>query len=104
MPDWNALVRERLGAVDSSSAEDAEIVAELAAHLEDVYEELLGKGMCESDAIGRALGDVGAWRGLAGRIRRAKGEEIMNRRTKMLWLPGLIGLTASMVWLLRFGF
>jgi hypothetical protein len=103
MPDWNALVRERLGAADSSSVkgEEAEIVAELAAHLEDFYEELCGRGMCESDAIDRALGDIGDWRGMAARIRLAKGEEeTMNYRTRALWLPGLIGLTASMVWLM----
>ena len=103
MPDWNALVRQRLGAADSSSLqeEEAEVIAELAAHLEDLYEELRGKGMCDSDAVGQALGDIGNWRGLAGRIRRAKGgEEIMNHQTKTLWLPGLISLTASMVWLM----
>jgi hypothetical protein len=103
MPDWNALVRERLGAVAPSSVkkEDEEFIAELAAHLEDLYEQLRGQGMCESDAIDQALGDVGNWRGLAGRIRRARGEEeTMNSRTKTLWLPGLIGLTASMVWLM----
>jgi hypothetical protein len=101
MPDWNALVRERLGAAATSSVEDEEVIAELAAHLEDLYEQLRGKGVCESDAIERAVGDIGNWRGLAGRICRAKGgEETMNSRTKTLWLPGLIGLTASMVWLM----
>jgi len=106
MPDWNALVRERLGAREPSSVEEAEIISELAGHLEDLYEELRGQGMGESDATGQALGDIGNWRGLAGKIRRAKGGEetmnhqSMNRRTKALWLPGLIGLTASMVWLL----
>lgn len=87
--------------VDPSSVEEAEIIAELAAHLEDLYEELRGKGMHEADAIGQSMGDIVNWRGLAGRIRRAKaGEETMNHRTKALWLPGLIGLTASMVWLM----
>jgi hypothetical protein len=101
MPDWNLMVRERLGAVDLSSVEEAEVIAELGAHLEDLYQELRGAGMCESDAIGRALGDIGNWRGLGRRIRRARGrEKIMNDRTRALWLPGLIGLTASMVWLM----
>jgi hypothetical protein len=101
MPDWNALVRERLGAANPSSAEEAEVIAELAAHLEDLCEELRAKGACESDAISQALGDIGKWHGLAPRIRRAKGrEETMNHRTKALWLPGLTGLTASMAWLM----
>ncbi len=106
MPDWNALVRERFRAADPPSFEEAEMIAELAAHLEDLYEELRGKGMCESDAIGQALGDIGGWRGLAGKLHRAKGGEgtmnyqSMNHRTRTLWLPGLIGLTASMGWLM----
>jgi len=79
MPDWNALVRERLGARDTPSIEETEVIAELVGHLEDVYEELRSKGMCDSDAIGQALGDMAKWRGLARRIRRAKdGKETMN--------------------------
>jgi hypothetical protein len=100
MPDWTALVRERFGAADPNSAGDAEIVAELAAHLEDRYEELCGKGMCESDAISRALEEFHNWHVLAKRIHRAKdGVETMNHRTRALWMPGLVILTASMVWL-----
>ncbi|MFZ1919073.1 MAG: permease prefix domain 1-containing protein [Terriglobales bacterium] len=101
MPDWKALVRERMGVVSQSSAEETEVIAELAGHLEDVYEELRATGMPESDAMGHALGHIGNWSELATRIRRAKdGEAIMNTRTKTLWLPGLIALTASMVWLM----
>jgi hypothetical protein len=100
MPDWPALVQERFGAADANSAGDAEIVAELAAHLEDRSEELCGQGMCESDAISRALGDFQNWSVLAKRIHRATdGEETMNYRTRTLWMPGLVILTASMVWL-----
>ena len=101
MPDWNALVRERLGMSESSSVEDAAVVAELSSHLEDAYEELLEAGLCEPEAIKQALGQRANWHGLAKRIRRAKGkEEGLNHRTRTLWLPGLVGLTASMTWLL----
>ena len=106
--DWNAMVRERLGAADSSSVqeEETEIIAELAAHLEDLYEELRAKGMCESAAVAQALGDISNWHGLAGKIRRAKtGEGTMNHQTsnhqtKTLWLPSLINLAASMIWMM----
>ena len=107
MPDWNALVRERLGVSESSSVEDAAVVAELSSHLEDAYEELLEAGLCEPEAIKQALGHRANWHGLAKRIRRAKSkEEGLNHRTKTLWLPGLVSLTASMTWLMllqRFG-
>jgi hypothetical protein len=100
MPDWKALVREYLGASEPISVEEAEVIAELSGHLEDLYGELRGKGMCESDATGQALGDMADWRGLLKRIRRAKGKEgSMNHRTRTLWLPGLISLAGSMGWL-----
>jgi hypothetical protein len=101
MPDWNALVRERLGMSKSSSVEDVAVVAELSSHLEDAYEELLEAGLCEPEAIKQALGHRANWHGLAKRIRRAKSkEEGLNHRTKTLWLPGLVSLTASMTWLM----
>lgn len=116
MPDWKALVRERLGKVHSSPAVEAEIIAELAAHLEDVCDELRLKGMSESDGMDLALKEMQDPDGLSGRIRCAKGGEetmnqasmnhramnhrTMNHRTKTLWLPGLIILTASMGWLM----
>jgi len=106
MPDWNALVRAYLG-MSESSVEDVAVVAELSSHLEDAYEELLEAGLCEPEAVKQALGHRANWHGLAKRIRRAKSkEEGLNHRTKTLWLPGLVSLTASMTWLMllqRFG-
>ena len=85
----------------SSSVEDAAVVAELSSHLEDAYEELLEAGLSEPEAIKQALGRRANWRGLAKRIRRAKSKEDgLNHRTKTLWLPGLVSLTASMTWLM----
>jgi hypothetical protein len=100
MPDWNALVREHLGAADPISAEEAEIITELSGHLEDFYGELRAKGVSESDAIVQAVGDVANWRKLANRLGRLKDEEQkMTDRTKTLWLPCLVSLTGSMGWL-----
>jgi hypothetical protein len=59
------------------------------------------KGMSESDALSQALADIGNGRGLAERILRAKGREgMMNTRTKTIWLPGLVILTGSMLWMM----
>jgi hypothetical protein len=97
-PDWNALVRERLRPLDLASKESGEIVTELAAHLEDVYEAQIARGLSESEAQQIALNEVVQWRSLARNIQRSKHkEETMNARTKHLWLPGLVSLTAAMV-------
>jgi hypothetical protein len=47
MPDWKALVLERMESLGLSRALEEEIVSELAGHLEDCYEELRTQGVCE---------------------------------------------------------
>jgi hypothetical protein len=95
MPDWKTLVRERCTGLDESD------IVEVAGHLEDSYEELLMQGICESEAIERSLRQVTDWPSLSRKIRRAKHqEEMMNTRTKTLWLPALISLTAAMIFLM----
>jgi hypothetical protein len=103
MPDnvtnrWIELVREHLHPLDLPANDQEEVVAELAAHLEDLYEEKLGQGISEPEAAEDVLNEVVRWRSLATRIQRAKlKEEIMNHRTKHFWLPGLVSLTLAMV-------
>lgn len=97
MPDWNRLVRERLRELKLSPAQRDEIVAELAGHLEDRYEELCAQGIGESEGIARSLREVADWPRLARQIQRAKRkEEIMNNRIKNLWLPSCVSLAAAM--------
>ncbi len=96
MPDWSALVRERVGSLNLPRATEAEIVSELAAHLEDLYEEQIAGGMNECEAFERAL-DQASWRGLAENIERIKRqEEMMNRRSQLIWFPSLVTLALSM--------
>ena len=103
MPDntpgsWAALVREHLRPLNLPAIEQEEVIAELAAHLEDIYEQQLEKGMSESEARKNATNEVVQWRPLARNIRRAKLKEgIMNPRTKQLWLPSLVSLTTAML-------
>ena len=105
MHDWATLVRERLGRLDLAPEQKKEIVAELAAHLDDCYEEQRGQGLSETKAMQHALDEVCGWRKLARKIQRAKREEeIMNYRTKSIWLPGLVSLTAASVSLAVFQF
>jgi hypothetical protein len=98
MPDWDALVRKNLRPLDLPAQHQQEIIAELAAHLEDLYQEKLGQGISERQAAEEVLNEVVGWRSLANRIHRAKlKEEIMNDRTKHFWLPGLVSLTSAMI-------
>lgn len=87
MPDWNQLVRERLGVLGIAPQLEEEVVAELAGHLEDRCTSAVNRGMTEPEAV--ALEEVPDWVALNKEIIAAKKEEPMNERTKILWLPGL---------------
>ncbi len=101
MPDWNRLIVERMGALTLSPEARHEVVAELATHLEDVYQSCRARGVNESQAIDIALSQAADWQELAREISDAKSEEgIMNDRSKQFWLPSLMTLTASMLWLM----
>jgi hypothetical protein len=72
-----------------------EIVAELAGHLEEFYEEQRMEGLPEAEALDHALGQVADWRDLSRKIERAKRTEgTMNQRTRSFWLPAFITMTA----------
>ena len=101
MPDWKALVFERLEALGLSPTQEEEIASELAGHLEDCYEECRTHGVGKSEAIERSLEQVASWPNLSRKIRGAKRkEEMMNHRTRTLWLPALISLAAAMFFLM----
>jgi len=101
MPDWNRLICERMDTLTLSPGARQEVVAELAAHLEDLYQNCRASGVSESQAIDIALSQAADWQELAREISDAKGEEGgMNDRSRQFWLPSLVVLTASMVWLM----
>jgi hypothetical protein len=93
---WESFARERLGSLDLTITESEEIVAELAAHLEDLYAQYREQGVPETCAVASALKEVSDWRELGRKIRRARRKENeMNQRTKAVWIPGLISLTVA---------
>jgi hypothetical protein len=96
--DWHRLVRERLNLPHAGASDSEEIVAELASHLEESFEEQRALGISKPEAIQRALSDVSDWNRLNRRIQRAKREEgQMNDRTRHLWLPGLASFGAAVI-------
>ncbi|HEX5473479.1 MAG TPA: ADOP family duplicated permease [Vicinamibacterales bacterium] len=65
MPDWQAVVRQRLRA-------EPDVVAELAQQLEQAYEAALADGLPDADARARAEAQVPDWPGLARAVADAR--------------------------------
>ncbi len=105
MRDWNALVRERLDGLSLEPEERREVVAELAAHLEETFEGLRREGFSEEAAAERALTQVKDWRSLRGKIQKARRrEDAMTDRVRQVWLPGFLTLFLSMMLLMAIQF
>ena len=91
MHNWQRTVGEHLEACGVPREIRGEIVVELAAHLEETYEEARADDMTEAAALELALQQVDDWHALAAEVARAKSpEDLMNHRTKSLWLPALV--------------
>jgi hypothetical protein len=100
MRDWGALVEQRLADLVLEPEERTEVIAEVAAHLEDICEEMLKQGVTEEEAVRRALSRVGDWRDLKRKIFAAKRrEQPMEKRIRQLWIPGFLTLILSMLFL-----
>ena len=100
MPDWKKLVERRLFSLNLPPSAKQEIVAELAAHLEDFYEAAKARGLDANFALELAQQEIHDWHVLLADLRRAKSKEnSMNLRTRSLWLPALASLFASSLFL-----
>lgn len=88
MPDWKKLVRERLSVLNLPPSAKNEVIAELAAHLEEIHEKVRQTCVTDAGAVELTLQEIDNWRVLARNIGRAKSEgDSMNHRTKsLLWL------------------
>lgn len=105
MPDWEKLVSGRLAQLALDERERQEVVAELAAHLEEIYEAFRQKGASHDDAIRGALLQVNDWNKLRQEIYVARTKEnAMNVRTSRLWVPSFVTLVASVITLVGFAF
>ncbi len=105
MPDWKELVRQRMLALNLPHDAKEEVISELAAHLEEIFEAARIKGLNEAEAFQRALQEVTDWHVLAADIRDLKfEEEFVNDRTKNLWLPGMVTLLGASLLLMLLQF
>jgi hypothetical protein len=94
MQDWHQFVRARLQPGRFRVSDQNAIISELAAHLEEIYEESRSQGLSDAEALERILQEVEDWHVLAREISCLK-EDRMNYRTKGLWLPALITLLGA---------
>src|SRR5271163_2492578 len=100
MRDWKALVEERLASLALEPEEKAEVISEVATHLEEICEEMLRQGITEEEAVRRTLSRAGNWRDLQRKIFAAKRrEQPMKKRVWQLWVPGFLTLILSMLFL-----
>ena len=91
MPEWKKEIGERLASLKLAPTREAEIVEELAQHLEDRYAESLANGATPEEASRAALAELNASELLQQELRRVERlvaqEPISlgaNRRTNML--------------------
>lgn len=97
MHDWEELVRTKLAGLAIEPEEKREVIAELAAHLEETCESLREGGLPEQEAVRRALTQVPDWNDLQNKIRTARiKENNMNSRVTRFWIPGLLTFVVSM--------
>ncbi len=81
------------------------MIAELAAHLEETFEELRRQGLSEETAVARTLSQVKNWQSLRRKIQKARmKEDAMTDRVKQVWLPGFLTLFLSMMLLMLIQF
>jgi predicted permease len=71
MPDWKELVRRRLAGAKLDGIREAEIVDELAQHLEDRYQALRLSGVDDPEAQQQALDELNCNEALADELRKA---------------------------------
>ncbi|HSB11474.1 MAG TPA: ABC transporter permease [Blastocatellia bacterium] len=83
MPDWKKYVRDHLAPLALGAEREAQMVDEMAQHLEAVYEEALSDGLPEHEALTRTVAHIKDWRLLECELIRSKrpvaGPLINNR-------------------------
>ncbi len=108
MTYWRQFVRDHLPPLNLGGAREAQVIEELAHQLEDCYEDLLARGMGESEARTQAEAQFPEWARLAAEIRAARApvKEAMpeplrrhlQREDSPRWLQAGKGKVMSDLW------
>lgn len=91
MPDWNKYIAQRLRPLRLDPAREAFLIAELAQHVEQHYQDLLAEGVAEEDACKAALA------GFADRdvLRDLRSHAEPGARAHSPWTAGVRGAQKS---------
>jgi len=101
MPDWKGEIIQRLASLRLAPTREAEIVEELAQHLEDRYQELLAGGAAPTQAYRTALEELSDNQWLVQELRRV--EHSMTSEPVVLGTRGGKNLMADLWQDLRYG-
>jgi predicted permease len=102
MPEWNEEIRKRLASLKLAPTREAEIVEELAQHVEDRYRELLTGGTAEAEAYRVALEELSDHELLPRELRRV--EQPVALEPVVLGGGGRKNILADVWQDLRYGF
>src|SRR5271155_5336954 len=92
MLDWNAYVREHLGALRLRPEDASEVSEELAAHLEEGYEALRAQGLPDEEALIETGLQTGSWDKLRRGVNSERRRIPLMDRVKQIWIPSLLTL------------
>jgi putative ABC transport system permease protein len=91
MPDWRALIRERLLSAGLHPAVEQDIVEELAQHVEDRYRSERARGLPEAEAVEAALAEVAVPGDLAAGLAESLRPPSQPPGRPLLWGPPVPG-------------
>ena len=94
MPDWRALVEQRMARLKLPADMREEVWNEISNHLEDVYEQFVASGSNEEEAVRKTLEFVSQWKALARGIELEKGGN-MSTFGKQFIVPSGLALTIA---------
>lgn len=93
VPDWKHIIERKIGS-QLRDTYRAEVVKELAAHMEDGQQELIAAGITRNEAFDCVFAGVGNWRELGRQVRLAKERQV-NTTFKHVIIPGTIAFLVS---------
>jgi len=107
MPDWKQPIRERIRGLNLAPAREADIVEELASHLDERYRDLLASGVAEDQAVRLVIEELESRGALAERLRQTRqpaerepmpmGSETKGNLMESLWHDWKVAF--RMMWL-----
>ena len=84
MPDWKREISERLRGLSLSPLQEAEIIEELAQHLDDVYHRAISSGANEADANRAALNELaGELKGIQRYKRQSQAHQLADESGRL---------------------